>query len=164
MKPPKKILKNYFTFDYGSRMFLLGDLHFDYAVVAGYQFYYHFNHKTFVSMNALKIYGQKLLKPKLNYMQSEVQVQLSDNFKDLNEKNLETEIPGIAGHGGNIIKAKENVFVKFGASSEAFDFGQTFVPYFDGVEEYFDVPIPLLGIGFLHSSNDTKMTLTMQAS
>lgn len=156
MEPPTNILSNFFTFNYSSRRFLLDDLHFDDSVVTGYQFYYYFNQKTFVSTDALKLYGRRLVKPELKSMESEVNILMSDNFKNVIEKNLESKIPGIADHSGSFVIAKGNTFVKFGASSEAVDFGQTFVPFFDGVDEVFDVPSPLSGIGFLHYTNDDR--------
>lgn len=49
-----------------------------------------------------------------------------------------------------------NTVIKFGVSNQEADIGQTFVPFFDGVDVTFDFVSPLSGLGLLHYTNDDK--------
>lgn len=154
LDPPDNLKANALNFTYDLRKLLLDDLYFDDAVLTGYQFYYHLTRKFY----ALKLFGKSLLKPDFGSLDENELVKTSNETEKLLDKNLETKVPGLVEwkESYKVTLGNSSIIVKFGASNQKMDAGQTFIPFFDGSDAMFEVESPLAGIGLLHYTNDPQ--------
>ena len=154
LPPPENVKSYVMNFTYDTRQLLLDDLYFNNAVLTAYQFYYQESLKFF----AMRIFGKNIIGTDFGTLDEEEIKKTNYGINLAVLKNLETKIPGLLHpkEGFTVTFGNSSTIIKFGASNQRVDAGQTYVPYFDGADTTFEVESPLSGIGLIHYTNDIE--------